>query len=838
MVAAANAGKALAEMAKVVPNSGGITAWFAGENSVANFGAEIASLGRDLKSFSDNVRGINPQNVTAAANAGKALAEMASVVPNEGGVVAWFTGDNSLAKFGDDIANFGPCIKKFSDNVKGINGENVTAAANAGKALAEMASVVPNEGGVVAWFTGENSLIKFGTEIAIFGLDLKAFSDNIKGINGESVTAAANAGKTLAEMTQSVPSENGIAQWFSGEKSLAKFGPEIAIFGLDLKAFSVNVDGINTANVTAAANAGKTLAELTDTIPNEGGIEQWFGGQKSLASFGSNVASFGKDIKSFSDNVEGINTANVTAAAEAGKALAELTDTVPNTGGIESWFGGEKSLAHFGDNVASFGASMKSFSDNVANIAPKNVTAAAEAGKALVELTNTVPDEGGIKAWFCGEKSLSKFGEDIAGFGTCIADFSDNVADIVPDNITAASKAGESLVELINTIPKDVNITAFKNDLATFKDSMTDFQKSLENVDISYSIEQANLLVDMVQDMNGADFTGLNSLAESLKDVSENGVTNFVNSFTNAESRAETAITNLVNGTLSVIKNLKPDFYDAGSTVIISFISGMNFKTTKVQECFNGLVAMFVTTIDDSKSKFENSGASLVVHAIMGINSKMTEAKNTGGTFISEFSSGISDNLNKVDEAAKLMAQTAVNSIRKELGINSPSKELYSVGEYTGMGFVNALNDYSRKSFEAGENMADSAKGGIAEIVSDISNLINGDIECNPTIRPVLDLSDVENGAAGINNLFTAQKSADLAVAANREINSSFEIQQNAASNGDVVQSISDLRGDVASLRDVVGNLKVVMDGRTLVGSIVEEMDNALGKRIISSRRR
>ena len=828
IVAAAEAGKALADMASVIPNEGGIAAWFAGDNSVSKFGTEIADFGPNLKAFSDGVMGIIPANIVAAAEAGKALADMASIIPNEGGIAAWFAGENSVAKFGTEIANFGPCLKQFSDSVMGIVPQNVTAAAEAGKSLAEMVSVIPKEGGIQEWFGGKSSVSKFGAEIAGFGVHLKTFSDNVKGINPQNVTAASEAGKSLAEMASNIPKEGGIKAWFAGESSISKFGVEIASFGAHIKSFSDNVKGISPENVTAAANAGKTLAELTNTLPSENGIAQWFGGEKSLAHFGDNVASFGASMKSFDGNVKGISPENVTAAAEAGKALAELTNTLPSENGIKQWFGGEKSLASFGDNVASFGASMKSFSDNVANIVPQNVKAAAEAGKALVELTNTVPTSGGIEAWFCGEKSLASFGDDIADFGKCIAEFSENVADIVPANVETAANAGKALVDLFNTIPEEVDVDDFGDAVITFGGTVKLFTDALNEIDVSYSIDQVEQILDMAEDIRKADLSGMNKLATSLANVADDGITKFISSFENAGDNAKRAITEFVENTVDTILSLKADFYDAGttvtnrfitaadnlsgkakasfaaiadncisgikgrknnfadsaSTIIIGFISGVRDKEERVKAEFIGIISGSISSIRNKVGDFESAGTILIMGLISGIlarsqkaessfrdicgscesilRSRQTNFYDIGRYFDEGMAKGISDYAGNVKEAASEMAKSALESAKKELDINSPSKKMYKIGSFAGAGFINALNDCGKRSEEAGREMAESVRHGISTSISRISDAIDDHIDYQPTIRPVLDLSDVEKNARGLDAIFSREQALSI----------------------------------------------------------------------------
>lgn len=51
---------------------------------------------------------------------------------------------------------------KFSNTISGLDGNLVSTAAIAGKTLAEMAATLPNSGGVAGFFAGDNDMGVFG----------------------------------------------------------------------------------------------------------------------------------------------------------------------------------------------------------------------------------------------------------------------------------------------------------------------------------------------------------------------------------------------------------------------------------------------------------------------------------------------------------------------------------------------------------------------------------------------------------------------------------------------------------------------------------------------------
>ena len=690
-------------------------------------------------------------------------------------------------------------------------------------------------------------------------MHLKSFSDNVAGIDPENVTAAANAGKSLAEMANTIPNEGGIQSWFAGESSLSKFGTEIAGFGIDMKTFSDNVAGISPDNVMAAAEAGKNLAEMTSVIPKEGGVKAWFTGESSLAKFGNEIAEFGTNIKKFSDNVKDIKPDNVAAAAEAGKNLAEMASVIPDEGGVKAWFTGDSSLAQFGEQIASFGNNIKAFSDNVKDIKPENVSAAAEAGKALAELTQTIPDSGGIKNWFGGEQSLSKFGDQIASFGTCLQEFSDNVTDLNVPAVEAASQAGKAFAEMTNCVPDEGTAFIFIKSIVGVGESMKTFTETMDGVSADDAVTQVTKIITLAKSIKIADMSGLETLTISLKNVADNGITRFINVFKNAGIRLKSAIKDFVDKVVEHIKELKGDFGAVGSDYVTAFVNTVKNSTRSVKNGFTDVIGSGISAIKEKLTDLQNVGSELMSKLLNGAKTKANstddpfeamlsgsinaiKAKYSGfydaGKYLSEgFAKGISENLEAVEKAADGMGQAALDAARKTLDIHSPSKEAYSLGDYTGMAFVAALDDYRDRSYTAGAEMAISAKDGLADAISRISDIIDGNVECAPTIRPVLDLSNVKNGVSEMGGMLSANRSIDLAARTSFGADMSIERHQKG-SNKDVVDAVSALREDVASLKGVVGNLKVVMDGGALVGQIADKMDNALGKKARLANRR
>lgn len=761
VVASATAAKALVELSNHIPNEGGMIAWFTGENSVAKFGDDLIALGRGLLGFNLATVGINPEHMVATAGAAKALAEMTTYIPNEGGLVAWITGENSISRFATNLVDLGRGLKGFSDETIGIVPENIVAASNAAKALAEMTAVIPNSGGIVAWFTGENSISKFSGDLVTLGTGLKGFSDSIVGIIPENVTAAANAAKALAEMTNIIPNSGGVVSWFTGDNSLSKFSGELVDLGVGIRGFATATVGINIESVQAAANAAKTLAEMTNHVPNYGGMASWFTGEQSVSKFGGDLVSLGTGLNGFATATAGITPENVVAAANAAKTLAEMTVYIPNYGGMAAWFTGEQSVSKFSGDLTSLGQGLSGFAETTAGIVPENVTMAANAAKSLAEMTTHIPNSGGIKSWFAGDQSVSKFSDELPKLGKGLKGFSDAVVDIKPDQVSAAAEAAKGLAEMANVLPKtgglaalfggDEDISAFAEQLTSFGAAMKEYGDSVSGINLgqlSAATDAFASIASMARGLSGINFSNLSSFGTSLGTIGKDGVNKFIQAFTDATTRVA----------------------KAGGEMISELIDGATKAAKNIASTFKGFAEDAAGGAEKAYSTFYDAGSYLV----------------------DGFAAGISENDFKAEAKAAAMAQAAAQAAKDALDINSPSKVFRAIGRSVPEGFAQGVGQLGDAVNSSAMDMTEGALSPVQKAISKMSGMISNDIDAEPTIRPVLDLSEVRSGA----NVLSSMLGGDslVGVSANvAAINTTMNRRAQNGSNDDVVSAINKL---------------------------------------------
>jgi len=120
---------------------------------------------------------------------------------------------------------------------------------------------------------------------------------------------------------------------------------------------------------------------------------------------------------------------------------------------------------------------------------------------------------------------------------------------------------------------------------------------------------------------------------------------------------------------------------------------------------------------------------------------------------------GLVDGLEKqqraIDRAMERIADKMVASIKKRLGIKSPSRKFREVGNWSVDGLVGALKDSSRTVEKASAQVGDTALSALEKSMRDVGNALQADMDMTPTIRPVLDLEQIRKDSSQIPGLIS-----------------------------------------------------------------------------------
>ena len=674
-----------------------------------------------------------------------------------GNAIGSFFG-NIVGGFMEGVASslpeIGTALTEFMNNASGfISGaklvdESVMTGVKTLASAVLLLTAADLVAGITAFLSGGESFSSLGTELSNFMLNALPFIATARLIDESSMQGVKYLTEAILLLTAGNLVDSITKFVTGGESSLATFSKQLVPFGKSIAAFSNTVKGkVDEEAVMAAANAGKILAELANSLPKDNGwMGTLFGEQMDLATFGAKLSVFGSCIVAFSDKVkDNIDPEAVEAAANAGKVMAELANNLPND---SSWmgtvFGEQDDLASFGEKLVSFGTAIVDFSEKVKdNIDQEAVEAAANAGALMSTLANTLPEDGG---WFAnifgGKEDLDDFGSKLVSFGGSLAEYSEKVSGI---------------------------------NQASFSSSITNFQR----------------LANMVISLDGVSFSGVKDMAKALNDLGKTNVEEFISAFSSAGDKMAEAGKKIITNLSTGISNAKTSIITSAKAVVATIINAVISQLDSFNTLGIRIVARLAVGFTNGKDVAISTFASIISSAKSNVYEYYDDFVSAGAYVVSGFASGITENTYAAEAAAAAMASAALEAAKDALRENSPSKAFYDIGDYGGEGFVNAFTDYEGKSYKAGFNMAKSSLSGVSKAITRINDIVNSNIDTQPTIRPVLDLSDVSSGIGMIDNMFGFNPSIGM-LAQVGTISNMMNRNQNGA-NDDVITAIKSL---------------------------------------------
>lgn len=200
----------------------------------------------------------------------------------------------------------------------------------------------------------------------------------------------------------------------------------------------------------------------------------------------------------------------------------------------------------------------------------------------------------------------------------------------------------------------------------------------------------------------------------------------------------------------------------------------------------------------------------------------------------------------------KSIGKGIINGFKSLFGIHSPSTVFAEIGQYMMLGLQNGISSNAQGVNRTLEDVSDGALGVAMDCSKRLLAATDEAMEYQPTIQPLVDLSNVQAGAAWLDeNLsdgvrrvgFDLDRSAQLADIVSRRDEArkaalwqKDEPKTEEMSNKDIVEAIGTLGRRIDSVAEAVSRMKLSINGKKFVGGIINDVDEGLGK--IASRNR
>ena len=764
---------------------------------IPDLGTHLSNFMTNLQPFLEGARAIDSDVMGGV----KTLAETILILTGAGileGLTSWITGGSSFESFGSQLSGMGSSLKSFASEISEFSEEDVTAitnAANAIKVMAQAADAIPNSGGWLGKLVGENDMDTFGAMLPKVGGYLTSFVSKL-GLFGEdqikTVECASTAIVKMAEAADKIPNQGGWLAAIVGDNTIVTFGAQLPMVGTFLSQFAMNLGTFSdeqSATIGSAANAIVKLAEAANKIPNQGGWLAWIVGDNTIATFGLQLPLVGTCLSQFAFNLGTFSDDQVKTIACASDAIVKMAEAASNIDGQTAWgkvLFGENSIANFATEMESVGGSLAGFVSNLgtfSNDQVATVTCAANAIKLMAEAATHIDGQSEWGKKLFGDNGLGAFGKEMEGVGTSLATFVSNLGTFTTAQVSTVNCAVDAIKTIAslsgtNLVTVKDNLPGFGDTLEGLGDDITAFCDSMpSNESISTASKNLKVVLDMIDDVAASNATAAKNFTDSLKNLGKDGVASFVEAFSGTVAKAEAK--------------------SAATKLMEQAISGIESKATAVKTALTGIASDGVTALRDKYQSFYNAGSYLV----------------------SGFAAGISENDYKAEAKARAMAKAAAQAAEDALDINSPSKVFRAIGSSVPEGFALGIEKIGAVT-SAAKDMAKCAFDNVKSSIARLADMVEGDMDTQPTIRPVLDLSDVRSGAGAISSLFGS--GASVGVLTNvSEISNSMRNRQNGTDN-ELVSEIRKLRKDVGGISKPSYNINGITydDGSNVANAV------------------
>lgn len=796
-------------------------------SGIGNFlslGQTYADLGHQLSAFAASalpffaiIKTVDQKSVAAAS----ALADMilklttANLIDSIGKFASLFTGGNtSFAQFGEQLTDFGKAVVDFSTTVSGkIDDKSVTAAANAGMAMSELGKALPREGGFIQKIIGEKDLKSFGSKCKAFGEAIVTMSKSLTDDNGSvlinqnAVDAAVTAGKAMTEIAKAIPKSGGFLQDIVGEKDLKAFGSKCKAFGEAMRDMSNSLTGeegkilINQDAINSAVTAGNAMAKVAESMPKSGGILQGIVGVKDIALFGSKCKAFGEAIRDMSGSLVGeegaslINQDAISQAVTAGQNMTKVAESIPT----DKIFDGKVAIDDFGKKIKKYGEHISSYSETVSGVDFGIVSTSVTASQKLADFAGSIVE--------LDEDKIDSF-KNIKDIGDAIKDYYNKVQKVDTTIVASSISSAEKLRSLVSSL-KSFDSSGISNfTVDTLGTKLKSYYDNMSGIDIptlSSSITTINKLSNTIKGMSNLDPSVASNFNSAVDTLGKANISGLTATFSGASSKLSGIGTSLMSNLANGMKSGQGSVISTTSRVMLMIQKQVVSKASAFKSAGQTIMKGLVAGVKIAIPSFAVSVSSGISSAITSIRLKYFGMYNAGTYLGSGLVSGINAKKTSVYWAGYALGQEAVRGEKDGQKSHSPSKLTIQAGKWLGEGLIIGIKKMGTKVYSSGSDLGNKVTSSISGAIGTVSDLIQTGMDPNPTIRPVLDLSDVRSGVGAISGLFN--DSPSLGVSSNiRAINSMMSNKNQNGDSSEVVSAINKLRKDIGNMNGSTTN--------------------------------
>ena len=220
----------------------------------------------------------------------------------------------------------------------------------------------------------------------------------------------------------------------------------------------------------------------------------------------------------------------------------------------------------------------------------------------------------------------------------------------------------------------------------------------------------------------------------------------------------------LIQAMLTELANHAYEFGEKGATILANFLNGIADNIGKVIDAATNVILNFLDGIARNGPKIIDKGMWTVLKLLEGVRDAINKyshrfnkvGREIAWAIVDGMTNGLASKAWSFGESMVSVAKKGYNKVKNFFGIHSPSRLMKELGGYVGEGLAIGIENTGERVAAAGDNMSKAAYDAMSAALDGVNDLIEDDPSFKPEIKPVLDLTEMQKQAKGINNLMPA----------------------------------------------------------------------------------
>ena len=220
----------------------------------------------------------------------------------------------------------------------------------------------------------------------------------------------------------------------------------------------------------------------------------------------------------------------------------------------------------------------------------------------------------------------------------------------------------------------------------------------------------------------------------------------------------------LIQAMLTELANHAYEFGEKGATILANFLNGIADNIGKVIDAATNVILNFLDGIARNGPKIIDKGMWTVLKLLEGVRDAINKyshrfnkvGREIAWAIVDGMTNGLASKAWSFGESMVSVAKKGYNKVKNFFGIHSPSRLMKELGGYVGEGLAIGIENTGERVAAAGDNMSKAAYDAMSAALDGVNDLIEDDPSFKPEIKPVLDLTEMQKQAKGINNFMPA----------------------------------------------------------------------------------